>query len=140
MASPQSKQLKPFLLTAQQVLKGLEIPHSLHYFNSMRDLQPHQHYKTIAYKNAFPQTKSQTLFFLYKMDFYYKILNYNDVVKMEAFLNKHGLNGIYRYTKSKTCCRILNNDVVKIALIKEFSIKTNNLIYNRLLTLNEILN
>jgi len=50
-----------------------------------------------------PKTKDQAKYFysLYKNYGQIDVLNYDDVEKIEAILNKHGFKGNYKYTKSK---------------------------------------
>lgn len=68
---------------------------------------------------CFPSTKAQATFFI-TSGVCLDVLNVNDVMKVEALLNSHGLTGDYVYTKSKTWVRLTNNIDLFLALKKEF--------------------
>ena len=48
------------------------------------------------------------------------VLNMDDVEKIEAILNKHGLSGDYKYTKSKLFVRLQNDVDLHMALEAEY--------------------
>ncbi|MBP5722863.1 MAG: hypothetical protein J6X18_04730 [Bacteroidales bacterium] len=82
----------------------------------LAEYKPRQHYKFIAsLGRMFPTTKQQALNFKW-LD----VLGKSDVIKIEALLNKHGYNGMYVFTKSRTFCRLSNTNQFKEALKKEY--------------------
>jgi hypothetical protein len=80
------------------------------------------HYKqTMLLGRAFPTTATQARFFISKgvcLD----VLTRQDVELLERFLNKHGFEGKYRYTKSKLFARLQNGYDLHLALKKEFGL------------------
>lgn len=50
------------------------------------------------------------------------VLNFDDAQFIESFLNKHGLQGDYRYTKSGEWVRLVNTSDIKKAVRLEFGI------------------
>lgn len=80
------------------------------------------HYKqTMLLGRAFPTTATQARFFISKgvcLD----VLTRQDVELLERFLNKHGFEGKYRYTKSKLFARLQNDYDLHLALKKEFGL------------------
>lgn len=80
------------------------------------------HYKqTMLLGRAFPTTATQARFFISKgvcLD----VLTRQDVELLERFLNKHGFEGKYRYTKSKSFARLQNDYDLHLALKKEFGL------------------
>ena len=83
---------------------------------------PKSHYKLLMkLGRVFPTTKAQATFFVtkgLKMD----VLNMDDVEIIENLLNKHGFEGNYNFTKSKTWVRLKNNQDLISALKKEYSL------------------
>jgi hypothetical protein len=49
------------------------------------------------------------------------VLNLDDVELIENLLNKHNLNGNYKYTKTKIWVRLINENDFKLALKKEYN-------------------
>ena len=83
----------------------------------LAEYKPRQHYKFVAsLGRVFPTTREQARNFKW-MD----VLGKGDVVKIEALLNKHGYNGMYVFTKSKTFCRLSNTNQFVEALKKEYN-------------------
>ena len=80
------------------------------------------HYKSImVLGRVFPSTPAQARFFISKgvcLD----VLTRRDVEILERFLNKHGFEGKYRYTKSKLFARLQNDYDLYLALKKEFEL------------------
>ena len=72
----------------------------------------------------FPSSKAQARHFLrngggcQNLD----VLNYDDARFVESFLNKHGLQGEYKYTKSGDWVRLVNTSDLKKAVRLEFGI------------------
>ena len=80
------------------------------------------HYKqTMLLGRAFPTTATQARFFISK-GICLDVLTRQDVELLEIFLNKHGFEGKYRYTKSKSFARLQNGYDLFLALKKEFEI------------------
>jgi hypothetical protein len=78
------------------------------------------HYKFImSLGRALPSTKAQAKFFL-KEGINIGVLNSKDVETIEALLNKHGFEGKYKYTKSKTWVRLINQQDLQDALRREY--------------------
>lgn len=69
----------------------------------------------------FPATKAQAEYFI-KNNCTMDVLNYDDVQIVESLLNKHGLAGDYKYTKSESWVRLLNHDDLEHALKLEYSL------------------
>ena len=83
---------------------------------------PKSHYKLAMYLGRFfPKTKAQAKEFL-KNGCYLDVLNSRDVERVEDMLNKHGLKGNYKYTKSKQWVRLVNSEDLVIAIRKEFAL------------------
>jgi hypothetical protein len=70
---------------------------------------------------CFPQTKEQAKYFI-KKGAKLDVLNYKDVQDLEAFLNKQNFKGQYKYTKSLTWVRLINQNDFISALKKEHNI------------------
>ena len=80
------------------------------------------HYKQIMLLGrAFPTTATQARFFISK-GICLDVLTRQDVKFLESFLNKHGFEGKYRYTKSKSFARLQNGHDLLLALKKEFEL------------------
>jgi hypothetical protein len=80
------------------------------------------HYKHImSLGRCFPTTKAQAKYFISKK-FHLDFLNADDVEKIEAFLNKHGFEGDYVYTKSKLHVWLNNHNSLYKALKFEYNI------------------
>jgi hypothetical protein len=80
------------------------------------------HYKFIMrLGRCFPSTKAQAKYFI-SQGVCLDVLNYDDVETIESILNKHGFQGDYKFTKSKTWVRLQNNIDLHRALKLEFSI------------------
>ena len=78
------------------------------------------HYKTVMrLGRIFPSTKAQADHFI-KNGLGLDVLNSKDVELVEALLNKHGFEGDYKYTKSRTWVRLQNQDELHEALKKEY--------------------
>lgn len=79
------------------------------------------HYKmAMLMGNIFPTTKAQAKHFVGKRH-HMDVLNYEDVQLIESLLNKHGFEGNYKYTKSKTWVRLINTTDLHDALKKEYA-------------------
>ena len=79
------------------------------------------HYKFIMrLGRCFPSTRAQAKYFISE-GICLDVLNKDDVEKVEALLNKHGFEGDYKLTKSKTWVRLQNNSVLHKALKLEFN-------------------
>lgn len=82
------------------------------------------HYKfRMSLGRVFPSTKAQAHYFVsnrMRLD----VLNYDDVQIVESILNKHGFEGQYSYTstKSKHFVRLKNSADLRQALKSEFDI------------------
>lgn len=76
------------------------------------------HYKFVMrLGRAFPSTKEQAKYFLSSGAFMnMDVLNWLDVQIIEKLLTKHGFEGDYKYTKSKTWVRIVNTEDLKAAI------------------------
>ena len=68
-----------------------------------------------------PSTAAQARYFLHK-GIVLDVLNSKDVEIVESLLNKHGFEGDYKYTKSKSWVRLQNTDDLSSAIKAEFSI------------------
>mgnify|MGYP006446943669 CR=1 FL=1 len=80
------------------------------------------HYKDVmGAGRLFPITKAQAKFFL-KEGVILDVLNADDVEVVENILNKHGFSGRYKYTKSKTWVRLMNDLDLHRAIKKEFNL------------------
>lgn len=83
---------------------------------------PRQHYKqSMRIGRVFPTNKAQAAYFVSRSQSL-DVLNSYDVNTVEAFLNKHGFEGNYRYTKSGNWVRLENNNVLLAALKLEYSL------------------
>lgn len=69
--------------------------------------------------NAFPCSKAQARYFN-SNKLTLDAMNGYDVLRAEQMLNKHGFEGKYRYTKSKSWVRLQNHDDLRAALKKEY--------------------
>lgn len=79
------------------------------------------HYKFIMrLGRCFPSTQAQAKYFISE-GICLDVLNGDDVEKVEAILNKHGFEGDYKFTKSKTWVRLQNNSDLHKALKLEFN-------------------
>lgn len=88
------------------------------YLSAMQDAKGM--YKVLMKKGVrFPTTKAQATYFI-TAGCCLDTLNYSDVIKLENFLNKHGLEGDYIYTKSKRYVRLTNTMDLYLAIKKEF--------------------
>ena len=72
----------------------------------------------ISLGRVFPKTKAQSVK-VAKRGFF-DVLNNIDVKNIEAIMNKHGLSGQYKLTKSKTWVRLMNFSDFAKALKLEF--------------------
>lgn len=89
---------------------------------SCNTYNPKSHYKFVmSLGRVFPTTTAQAKYFL-SSNSYIDVLNSMDVEIIESFLNKHGFEGNYQYTKSKTWVRLTNTDDFEKALKKEYNI------------------
>lgn len=80
------------------------------------------HYKTIMHLGrVFPNTRAQADYFI-KNGIELDVLNGDDVETVESMLNKHGLEGDYKLTKSKTWVRLQNQNDLHEALKKEYNL------------------
>ena len=68
---------------------------------------------------ALPSCKSQMKTFL-KYFTQMEVLNKDDVEHIESILNEYGLEGEYKYTKSKQWVRLINNTDLLKALKTKF--------------------
>ena len=68
---------------------------------------------------CFPTTKAQVKKFI-AIGRGLDVLGMADVELVEALLSKHGYEGSYQYTKSKTFVRLINNQDFCEALKKEY--------------------
>ena len=92
------------------------------YFFSCNPQPAKSHYKfTMRIGRCFPSTKAQAKYFV-SQGICLDVLNFEDVEKVESILNKHGFEGDYKYTKSKTWVRLQNFTDLHKALKKEFSV------------------
>lgn len=80
------------------------------------------HYKALMLLGRLlPCTQPQAKYFI-SNKVQLSVLNGDDVEKLESVLNKHGFEGSYKYTKSKTWVRIQNHEDLYKALKLEFNI------------------
>lgn len=80
------------------------------------------HYKFLMrLGRVFPKTKAQAKYFITE-GICLDVLNSDDVETVETMLKKHGYEGNYKFTKSKTRVRIQNNIDLHEALKKEYSL------------------
>ena len=87
---------------------------------SCNQFKANSHYKFImSMGRAIPTTKAQANFFV-KNKISIDLLNSKDVDLIESMLNKHGMQGDYKFTKSKTWVRLLNNEDLHKAISLEF--------------------
>lgn len=102
--------------------KELDIIKDGFYFNC--NTKKHRgHYKeSMKLGIYFPTTKIQATFFI-KNSIILGLLNGDDVEFIESFMNTYGIYGDYRYTKSKSFYRLINNDDLYKALKIKFEIK-----------------
>ena len=78
------------------------------------------HYKLIMrLGRCLPSTQAQVRYFISE-GISLDVLNGDDVEKVEAMLTKHGFEGNYKLTKSKTWVRLQNNSDLHKALKLEF--------------------
>ena len=92
-----------------------------YYFNC-NTYPARSHYKFIMrLGRVFPTTKAQARYFIAK-GIVLDVLNGDDVEKVETMLNKHGFEGNYKFTKSKTWVRLQNTNDLYQALKKEFEL------------------
>lgn len=101
--------------------KDLNLPEA-NYTMSCNTYPPKSHYRE-AMRNGhvFPTSVTQAKYFIASgscLD----LLNSQDVAIIELLLNKHGLEGEYQYTKSKTWVRLVNDRALEDALKKEYNI------------------
>lgn len=88
------------------------------YLSTMQDAK--SHYKVLMRKGVgFPTTQAQATYFI-TAGCCLEMLNYSDLIKLESFLNKHGLEGDYIYTKSQSYVRLTNSMDLYLAIKKEF--------------------
>jgi hypothetical protein len=79
------------------------------------------HYKFVmSLGRCFPSTRAQAKYFVSE-GICLSVLNGDDVEKVEAILNKHGFEGDYKFTKSKTWVRLQNHNELYKALKLEFN-------------------
>lgn len=80
------------------------------------------HYKFIMrLGRVFPTTKAQAKYFITE-GISIDVLNGDDVETVETMLNKHGFEGEFVFTKSKTWVRLQNQSDLHEALKKEYSL------------------
>jgi hypothetical protein len=80
------------------------------------------HYKfTMRLGRCFPSTAAQAKYFISK-GLRLDVLNGDDVEIVESILNKHGFEGNYRFTQSKTWVRLQNNSDLHTALKLEYNL------------------
>jgi ATP-dependent helicase/DNAse subunit B len=92
------------------------------YTMSANSYPPKSHYKFImSLGRVFPQNYAQAKSFLTEGRCF-DVLNSKDVDIIESLMNKHGLEGDYKYTKSKTWVRLQNNTDFHNALKLEYSL------------------
>ncbi len=78
------------------------------------------HYKSLMYMGrVFPTTKAQAMLFV-NNGLNLSVLNSKDVEVVEEMLNKHGFEGNYKYTKSRTWVRLQNGTDLIAALKAEY--------------------
>jgi len=110
------KQTKNTMKAAQVNLKKEGFTFSCNYFAAR------SHYKSYMRSGqVFPSTKPQAQFFISEgvcLD----VLNQDDVEIVESMLSKHGFQGNYEFTKSKTWVRLQNQSDLHKALKIEYSL------------------
>ncbi len=80
------------------------------------------HYKFLMrLGKVFPSTKAQSKYFL-EQQINLDVLNCEDVNVIEFLLKKHGFEGNYKLTKSKTWARLQNYNDLYTALKLEFNL------------------
>lgn len=80
------------------------------------------HYKFLMrLGRVFPSTKAQAKHFV-SQQVSLDALNMDDVETIETLLNKHSMEGSYRYTKSKIWVRLQNYNDLYDALKLEFNL------------------
>ena len=83
---------------------------------------PKSHYKSVmSLGRVYPTTSAQAKCFL-SFGRGFDVLNSKDIEIIELFLNKHGFQGDYQYTKSKSWARLTNICDFETALKKEYNI------------------
>ena len=81
-----------------------------------------QHYQLhMSIGSVFPSTPPQARYFISK-GICLGVLNGEDVETVETLLNKHGFEGDYKFTKSKTWVRLQNNVDLHTALKLEYNL------------------
>jgi len=89
---------------------------------SCKSFPAKSHYKFImTLGRAFPITKAQARYFVSE-NISLDVLNADDVEKVEFMLNKHGFEGNYKWTKSKTWVRLVNQSDLHESFKKEFNL------------------
>lgn len=92
------------------------------YTMSANNYAPKSHYKFLmGLGRVFPCSPAQAKYFI-KEGVCIDVLNSKDVDIIESLMNKHGLEGDYKYTKSKTWVRLQNNTDFHNALKLEYSL------------------
>lgn len=92
------------------------------YNHSFRTKKERSHYKWLMSQGSvFPTTKAQAKHYISSCCVI-GMLNADDVVMLEDFLNKHGFTGDYRYTKSKKWVRLENQHDLISALKCEYNL------------------
>lgn len=82
--------------------------------------KPGSHYKIAMHMGrVFPSTRAQAIEFI-RSGAVLNVLCGKDVEMIEKFLNKHGYQGEYRYTKSRAFVRLQNNRDLYKAIASEF--------------------
>ena len=90
------------------------------YTMSVNTYPARSHYKSLmTMGKVLPSTKAQAKFFL-SYGVCMDVLNFDDVQIIESLLNKHGFEGDYKFTKSKSWVRLQNNNDLHEAIKKEF--------------------
>ncbi|HOR57752.1 MAG TPA: hypothetical protein PLV82_03730 [bacterium] len=84
---------------------------------------------SVAMWNSFfmPNTKTQVLRFFKATDGWINsqvIYSQGQANEVDAFMLKHGYEANFKFTKSKTMCRLVNFEDFKNAVRKEFNLKT----------------
>lgn len=83
---------------------------------------PRSHYKfAMSLGRVFPTTKTQAMNFV-KSGAVFDVLNNMDVERIEKLMNKYGVKGAYKYTKSKHWVRLCNTWQFCECLKKEYNL------------------